>query len=144
MIFGDHLMKNIILGCRFISFLMFLSVILHWKVFVVPFQFVFQSPNIFNDWKSLSIYFIVTGVLFLILNLIAAIGLLSVKRWGFRVGYLAIISSTLAGTSYLPLNYKLFYRFFLQQPSIIPMVIINAIILSYVIYLDISYSKINK
>lgn len=137
-------MKNIKLGSRFVSFLMFLSVMLHWKVFVVPFQFVFQNPNIFNESKSLSIYFIVIGVLFLILNLMAAVGLLSVKKWGFRVGYLAIISSALAGISYLPLNYKLFYRFFLQQPSIIPMVIINAVILSYVIYLDISYSKINK
>jgi uncharacterized membrane protein (DUF2068 family) len=137
-------MKNMMLGCRFVSFLMLLLLTFHWKIVVVPFQFVLQNPNIFNESKSLLIYFIVTGALCLMLNLIAAVGLFSVKKWGFRVSYLAIIASTLAGVSYLPLNYKLFYRFFLQQPSIIPMIMINAVVLSYVIYLDISHSKIKK
>ena len=110
----------------------------------MPLQFVFQNPDIFNESKRWLIYFIVTGALCLILNLIAAVGLFSVKKWGFRVGYLAIISSTLAGVSYLPLNYQLFYRFFLQQPSIIPMIVINTVVLAYVIYLDISHAKIKK
>jgi len=132
-------MKNIIIGCRLVSFLMVLTLILHGKVSVVPFQLIFQHPNLFHEWKGPLIYFIITGVLFLILNLIAAVGLFFVRKWGFRAAYLAIISSTLAGVSYIPLVNKLLYKFFLSQPSIIPMVLINIIILSYVIYLNTLY-----
>src|SRR3990167_9760182 len=125
-------MKKIIFGCRFVSFLMLLTLILHYRISVVPFQLVFQQPEVFNEWKSSLVYLMITGVLFVILNLIAAVGLFAVKKWGFIVGYLAIISSTLAGISYIPF-YKSLYKFFLSQPSIIPLILSNIVILSYVI-----------
>ena len=137
-------MKNILFGCKFISCLMILTLIVHWKVPVLPFQLILQQPGIVNEWMSWILYFIITGVLFVLLNLIAAIGLFAVKEWSFNVSYLAILCSTLAGISYLPLSYKTFYRFFLSQPSIIPAIIINLVLLSYVIYLDISYRKITN
>lgn len=137
-------MKNILFGCRFVSCLIVLTLIIHWKVPVVPFQLILQKPNILNGGMDWAIYFLITSVLFILLNLIAAIGLFAVKKWSFTVSYLAIICSSLVGVSYIPLTYKTFYRFFLSQPSIIPMIIINLVLLSYVIYLDISYRKIAK
>lgn len=137
-------MKNILFGCRLISGLMILSLITHWKIPVVPFQLILQQPDISHEWMSWTLYFAITGILFILLNLMAAIGLFTIKKWSFTVSYLAISCSTLLGISYLPLTYKSFYRFFLSQPSIIPMIIINLTLLSYTVYLDISYRKIIK
>ena len=137
-------MKSILFGCKFVSCLMVLTLIIHWKVPVVLFQLILQPPDILNGWMGWTLYFVITGVLFVMLNLIAAIGLFAVKKWRFTVSYLAISCSTLVGISYLPLTYKTFYRFFLSQPSIIPMIIINLALLSYVIYLDISCHKITQ
>lgn len=137
-------MKNIRLGCKFISCLMILTLILHWKVPVIPLQMILQQPDIWNEWIGWTLYFVITDILFVLLNLIAAIGLFIIKKWGFTVSYLAISCSTLLGISYLPLTYQSFYRFFLSQPSIIPMIMINLALLSYTIYLDISYRKITK
>lgn len=120
---------------------MVLTLIIHWKVPVVPFQLILQQPDLWNGWMGWTLYFIVTGVLFVMLNLIAAIGLFTAKQWSFTVSYVAIIFSTLIGVSYLPM-YKTFHRFFLfQQPSIIPMMVINLVLLAYVIYLGISYKR---
>ncbi len=134
-------MKNILLRCKLVSCLMVLTLVIHWKAPVVAFQLIFQQPDMLNRWVGWSLYFVITSVLFVILNLTAAIGLFTLKRWRFKISYLAIICSTLAGISYLPLTYKGFYKFFLSQPSIIPMIIINLVLLSYVIYLDISCRK---
>lgn len=134
-------MKNILFGRRLVSCLMVLTLVIHWKVPVLAFQLIFQQPDMLNRWVGWSLYFVITSVLFVMLNLIAAIGLFTLKRWSFKISYLAIICSTLAGISYLPLTYKGFYKFFLSQPSIIPMIIINLVLLSYVIYLDISCRK---
>ena len=120
---------------------MILTVLTHWKAPVLAFQLILQQPDMLNTWLGWSLYFVITSVLFVMLNLIAAIGLFTHKRWRFKVSYLAIICSTITGICYLPLTYKGFYKFFLSQPSIIPMVIINLVLLSYVIYLDISCRK---
>lgn len=134
-------MKNTLFGCRLVSFLMVLTLVIHWKVPVLAFQLILQQPDMLNKWLGWSLYFVITSVLFVMLNLIAAIGLLMLKKWSFKISYLAIICSTLTGISYLPLTYKGFYKFFLSQPSIIPMIIINLVLLSYVIYLDILCRK---
>ncbi|KTD20610.1 Uncharacterised protein [Legionella israelensis] len=128
-------MKKILFGCRLVSCLMVLTLVIHWKVPVIPFQLILQQPDILNGWMGWTLYFVIMGALFFILNLIAAIGLFAVRKWGFKIGYLAIICSNLSGISYLPI------KFFLSQPSIIPMIIINLVLLSYVIYLDISSRK---
>jgi hypothetical protein len=135
-------MKNILFGCRLVSFLIIVTLIMQWKVSVITFQLILQQPGVWNEWMSLMVYFAITGILFVLLNLMAAIGLFTVRKWGFKVSYLAILCSTVVGISYLPLTYKTFYKFFLSQPSIIPMVIINLCLLSYVVYLDISHRKV--
>lgn len=105
-------MKNILFGCKFISCLMVLTLIVHWKIPVLSFQLILQQPDIVNGWMSWTLYFLITSVLFVMLNLMAAIGLFAVKKWSFNVSYLAILCSTLTGISYLPLSYKTFYRLF--------------------------------
>ena len=134
-------MRNTILGCRIISFLMLLTLILHSKMAVVLFQLVSQPQDTFNHLKDALLYFIFTQALFVIFNLVAAIGLFSVKQWGFIVGYLAIIFSTLVGASYIPIISSIFNKFSLFQPSIIPVLIVNTIILFHLISLNISYRK---
>ncbi len=130
-------MKNILFGCKFVACLMVLTLIFHWKV-LLTFQLILQ-PDILNGWWMGWIRFtFITYILFFMLNLIAAIGLFAVKKWSFTVSYFAIICSTLAGMSYLPFH-NLLFRFVLSQPSSIPMIIINLVLLSYVIYLNISY-----
>lgn len=135
-------MKNILLGCKLIACLQILAIILHWKVSVLPFQLIFHLSDLSNGKGVWVLYFVITGILFFLLNLISAIGLFAGKKWGFILSYLAIISSTLVGVSYLPFSYGTLYKFFLSQPTTIPMLIINSVLLCFVLYLHISYRKL--
>lgn len=134
-------MKNILLGCKLIACLQIFALILHWKVSVLPFQLIFQLSDLSTAKGVWVLYFVITGIIFVLLNLISAIGLFAGKKWGFILSYLAIISSTLVGVSYLPFSYGSLYKFFLSQPSIIPVIIINSVLFCTVLYLHISYRK---
>lgn len=129
-------MKNIIFGCRFVSFLMFLTLILNWKVPVIQFHAGLQQSNIAIGWLAI---LIITGVLFIILNLIAAVGLFFLKKWSFSICYVAIIFSTIFfSISYVPLVSVVSNFFLPKSPGIL---LINIIILIYVIYLNILYLR---
>ena len=131
-------MKKIIFGCRFVSFLMVLILVVHWKILAIPFQLMFHQPAISNGWL---VYFIVTSMLFVILNLMAAVGLYFLRKWSFNVSYLAIIFSTYPiGISYVPFLSK----FLLPQAPPILMILINLIIFSYVIYLHVLCRKVDR
>ena len=133
-LFEDFNMKNIKIGCRLVSFLIFLTFVLNWKVPVTQLQAAFQQADFM--WL---IFFIITGVLFILLNLIAAVGLFFLKKWSFSISYLAIIFSTVFfSISYIPLISKISNFFLPQTPHHIPMILINSLILIYVIYLDVS------
>lgn len=131
-------MKNIIFGCRFVSFLMFLTLILNWKVPVIQFQAVLQQRDMASGWLTI---LITTGMLFIVLNLIAAAGLFFLKKWSFSVCYLAIIFSTIFfSISYVPLI-SVVSNFFLPKSPGILLILINIIFLIYVIYLNILYLR---
>jgi len=153
-------MKNIIFGCKLISFLMVLTVILHWKIIIGPFQML-QQPDIWNGWMGTMVYLIITGILFVLLNLIAAVGLFFLKRWGFIAGYLAIILSTYPlGICYIPFIITLFFKAMWPPPTLISipmdvslpmiymplatMILINIIIFLSLIYLDKAKRQLDK
>ena len=122
---------------RLVSFLMFLTFVLNWKVPVIALQAAFQQTDFM--WLSFTI---ITVVLFIILNLIAAIGLFFLKKWSFSISYLAIIFSTVFfSISYIPLISKISNFFLPQTFHPIPVILINSLILIYLIYLDVSYRR---
>ncbi len=138
-------MKNLLSANKLISYLIILTLAVHWKAPVTVFKLIGQFNNAaFLNFRTEILYFIISMVLFEIFNLTAAIGWYFSKKWRFNITYLAIIISSVVGCSYLPLTYQTFYKYFLSQPSIIPMVMINTIFLFYVIYLDISERKAKK
>ena len=125
-------MKNNLFGCRFVSCLIFLTLIRNWKVPFILFQLGFQQTHVTN---AVSIFYLIIGALFILLNLIAAVGLFCLQKWSFTVSYLAIIFTTVfCSISYLPP----IHNFFLPQLPHIPMILINLAILIYLLYLDVS------
>jgi hypothetical protein len=119
-------LKNPAFGCRLLSFIFALSLITGRENIFLAFSAIYP----FND----SIILITVGLLFLLLNLSAAIGLFWLKKFGFICAYIAIIFSTVfLSTIYLPITSKIFPN----TINIILLFVINAIVLSYIIYLDI-------
>lgn len=137
-------MKKMQLKCALVAFLIVFTLVIHFKLPYNTFKVIYEHPEYQNGGFGMSIYLMMTSLLFVILNPIAAFGLFKLKTWGFKVAYLAIISTTFTGFCYLPLTYQSFYRFFLSQPSIIPTIIINFILLAYVAHLNIQYTKLLK
>jgi hypothetical protein len=122
-------MKNIDVGCKLVSFLIAVTLLLGWQNPILSFQEALASTHI--GW---TIFLIIGGIGFLLLNICAAIGLFLIKKWGVIFAYIAIPFSTiLFGTTYIPFISK----------SLSP-IIINAVILAYLIYLQILVVKRSK
>ncbi len=84
-----------IIVTRFISVLMIIIVLLHWKAL----RF-FGVDTTTVGFKA-SVIAIVIG--FFLLNILSAIGLWRIKRWGFILGYITIAYTTiLLSVSYVP------------------------------------------
>ncbi|OGT40072.1 MAG: hypothetical protein A3F12_07640 [Gammaproteobacteria bacterium RIFCSPHIGHO2_12_FULL_38_14] len=127
-------MRNVQMGCRLICFLVMLTLIIGWHNFISPFRLSFQQNHI-NNW---SIFLILVGSLFLILNIASAVGLYLVRKWGFIVTYIAIIFSTIFfSTSYVPF----ISTFFPVHVRYVALIAINLAVLSYVFYLDVLFRK---
>jgi len=117
-------------GCRLVSFLITVTLILNWQNVVIPIQVVMSQSS--DGWSDL---LEIIGILFLILNVIAAVGMFFLKRWGFAATYVAIIYSNIFfSTSYIPFVSKI-----LRLPwSGISLLIVNLLVMIYVVYLQIS------
>lgn len=88
-----------------------------------------------------SLFVIVFSLLFLSLNLIAAIGLYRLKKWGFIFAYIAIPFSTFfLATSYIPFVARLFPIEF----SWAAMMSINIFLVLCIIYLDLRLRRQQK
>ena len=125
---------SISFGCRLISLLIIVALIAGWKNIAIPFELVLQQHNI-NSW---SIFLVIMGSAFLLLNMFAALGLFLIKKWGFISAYAAILFSTIFfSASYLPLVNKIFPA----SIQYIPLIVNNLIVLSYTVYLHIQFQK---
>lgn len=79
--------------------------------------------------------YLVLFLLFLSFNLIAAIGLYRLKKWGFTFAYIAIPFSTIAfSTSYIPYFNRIF-------PIGFGVILINCLVMSYAIYLNLKLRR---
>lgn len=122
-------MKNVNLGSKVVSLLIALTLVLHWKNIVVPLQVAFGLSRI-TGW---TIGLVAIATLFLLTNLIAAVGMYQSRTWGFTAAYVAIISTTLLfATSYIPFVTKLS---FLPWPGA-SVIFLNALVLIYVFYIN--------
>ena len=127
-------MKNIHIGCKFISILIILVLFLNWKNVTVPLQLASQQPGI-TVW---TVFLSAIGILFLLLNAMAAIGMYLTKWWGFIATYAAVIFSTIFfSTSYVPLIGELFP----EQGRFISLVVINLLVFAYTAYLNLASRK---
>lgn len=80
--------------CKIVALLIILVVINHWRVMTN-----ITLPSHIG-WLN---YFSTVSILFFALNIAAAIGLFTLKRWGFFVSYIAIAFSTFFfATPYIP------------------------------------------
>lgn len=127
-------MKNIQIGCKFISILIVLTLILNWRNVAVPLQQALQQPSV-NAW---ALFVGTMGVLFLLLNVVAALGMYLTKWWGFVGAYVAILFSSLFfSTSYVPFVGELLP----EQARFASLAVINLLVIAYVIYLNWSYPR---
>jgi hypothetical protein len=85
------------------------------------------------NWEIMAI---ILGSLFFLLNLVAAIGLLRTRPWGYYLTYIAVIFSTvMLSTSYIPFIGRLGQ--FLPAPwEVVPFVVGNLIFLGFTFYLQ--------
>lgn len=126
--------RNEKFGCRLISFLIVLLLLRLW-------EFVYGGLNItimFFQGTLLSgsdLMYLVLLLLFLSFNLIAAMGLYRLKKWGFMFAYIAIPFSTVAlGASYIPYLNRLF-------PIGFGVIVINMLVGSYAVYLNLKLAR---
>ena len=74
---------------------------------------------------------IILGLSFFVFNLLAALGVLFSKPWGFWLAYLAVVISTIFfSTSYIPFISHLFHENIRYLPAIIG----NLIVLAFIVY----------
>lgn len=81
--------------CRFLSMLVFFSIIANWKVFLV-----FMNPGMTTNY----LLWALGAVFLLLLNIPFAIGIYNFHRWGFILGYFIIpVNALILGVCYIPL-----------------------------------------
>lgn len=95
--------NKISLLCKVIALLMLLTVVFHWNVFLIFFNYPLPI-----GWY---VIMVLMALIFVIINIISAVGLFWGKKWGFTTSYLAIVFSSLFfGTCYIPYFPHLFPR----------------------------------
>lgn len=106
--------------CKIIALLIILVVINHWRVMTN-----ITLPSHIG-WLN---YVSTLSILFFVLNIVAAIGLFTFKRWSFFVSYLAIAFSTFFfATPYIPV----ITHFIPHNFRYIGMTIINLLIMLWI------------
>lgn len=116
-------------GSKLVSALILLTVILNFNNVFLPLKIIYylRSAN------SFALLLVAMGLSFLLINLVAAVGLYCLSRWSFVTTYVAIIFSTVIfSASYIPY----FPRLFPAQYAFAALVIANVSVLGFVIYLQ--------
>jgi uncharacterized membrane protein (DUF2068 family) len=127
-------MNKLEFGCRTVAFFIALSIISGWQNILFPIEQAIDQ----HTTTTAAIFLIAIALLFLILNLIAALGLYLLQKWGCIVTYIAIVFSTVFfSNTYIPLINKLFPLAI--RP--ISLIIINLLLIGYVAYLQISLQR---
>lgn len=123
-------LKGVKFGCKLISLLFVLALIIGRENIFVGFEMAYQA----NSINITYLFIIVLGLLFLIFNLVAAIGLYRLKKWGFIFAYIAITYSTIFfSTAYIPFVSRIFpIRF-----GWVALILINLTFLLYIVYIDV-------
>ena len=118
------------ISCRVVAFLILLTILLNWQN--VTLMFHANTPSFMAE-----IFLITITTLFLLLNLIAALGLFFTKWWGFWSAYFAIIFSTIFfSTAYIPFV-DLIGKALPTNLVFAPMLLSNVLVLALIIYLHI-------
>lgn len=93
--------NKISLICRVMALLILVTVIVHWDIFLVFFHYPLPI-----GWYALMA---IMGLIFIVINIVSAVGLFWEKPWGFTTSYLAIVFSTLFFSAcYIPYLTRLF------------------------------------
>lgn len=121
--------KDIVLGARIVSVLIMLMMIINWRLVFKPMRLFYYLGT---DYPFV-VMLVVLSLVFTLLNLLAAIGLYKVRRWGFIATYLAIVFSTFfLAVSYVPV---IDYFYPIQYASSL-VILVNASVFAYVGYLQ--------
>ena len=124
-------LRDVKFGCRLVSFLFMLALVMGWKNIYLGFAI--QSSSIGSG-----LFLMALSLLFLILNLMAATGLYRLKKWSFIFAYIAILFSTFfLSTSYIPFVPRLAPDGY----SWLAMMCINFLLALYLIYLDLTLRR---
>lgn len=98
-------MKDVKLGCKMIAVLIFLALIANLGNVVMPIKLIYHL----RAYDGFAVFLVIIGLIFLFINLFAAISLFRLRRFGFGAAYVAIVFSTFVfGVSYIPLFDRLF------------------------------------
>ena|SRR3990167_7975281 len=128
-------MNEIKNGCRLAALLVIATLIINWSGVFIPLQIGYYL-RVMNGFAWL---LVVMSLLFLTLNVTAAIGLYRMQWWGFVSAYVAIIFSTIFFSAcYLPF----FDRLFPVNYVGIALLIANTMVLVLVICLHVQVRKL--
>lgn len=130
-------MKHVKIGCQIIAALILITTVVNWQSAFIPLRIVYYLQEL----NGFAIFLASIGILFVLLNLAASLGLFWLKNWGFAVAYTAIIFSTLfLSVSYIPFVSKLIPPAY----SSASLCIINIAVLLVLVYLHVMIRKVGK
>lgn len=124
-------MNKVKCGSSLAALLVSLALLINWKYVVRPLMIVYYLRAI----DHFSLLMLMMSLIFLVINIIAAVGLYRMKKWGYITTYAAIAFSTLIlSVSYLPF----FDYLFPVRYSFAGLLIGNIAFLIFVIYLQMN------
>lgn len=121
--------KDLVLGCRVVSVFILVMMVINWRIMFKPFNLFYYLGTEY----PFVVLLVGLSLAFIVLNLVAAIGLFKTERWGFVFTYVAMVFSTLFfAVSYVPVvNY-----FYPPQYVDTLVILVNACLFAYVVYLQ--------
>ena len=127
--------KDIAFGCKIISLFILIMIVINWRIVFKPMRLFYHLGL---DYPFV-VLLLATSLFFLLLNVLAVIGLYKVKIWGFVTTYIAMIFSTIfLSVSYVPLvDY-----FYPPQYASTLVILVNACVFSYVVYLQMMLGRV--
>ena len=124
-------MKKIKYGCWLVATLIFVTLILNMDYVYRPFKIIYYL----QAYHGFILLMAVMSVLFVIVNLLAAIGLVRMQWWGFVMAYTAILfSSIICVVSYIPFLLSMVS----PQYEFLALAVPNISLLAFVIYLHLN------
>tara|TARA_R110000868_G_scaffold184639_4_gene426291 strand:- start:195 stop:641 length:447 start_codon:yes stop_codon:yes gene_type:complete len=128
-------MNGVKWGCRLVALLITVMLLRHWGSIFGPLKILYYL----RSFDGFALLLVAMGMLFLLVNALAAVGMYQGKRWGFFATYVAIVFSTIFyAASYLPYFNKLFPAHYAS----LSLLMANVGVLLWVIYLQVmSHTK---